>query len=188
MKKYQIIYADPPWHYRNYADDTASRWVGNQYPVMSVEDICRLPISSIASEDCCLFLWTTAPCLQEAIKVVGAWGFTYKTKAFCWVKMNKSGMGIFIGMGYWTRSNSEDCWLATKGHPKRIDASISQIIMSPVQSHSHKPAIVRDLIVQLCGNLPRIELFARQKVEGWDCWGNEVESDIELESLGALIE
>lgn len=188
MKKYQIIYADPPWHYRNYADDTASRWVGNQYPVMSVEDICRLPITSIASEDCCLFLWTTAPCLQEAIKVVEAWGFTYKTKAFCWVKMNKSGMGIFTGMGYWTRSNSEDCWLVTRGHPKRIDASISQIVMSPVQGHSHKPAIVRDLIVQLMGDLPRIELFARQKVEGWDCWGNEVESDIELGSLGALIE
>ena len=89
-------------------------------------------------------------------------------------------MGLFTGMGYWTRSNTEDCWLATKGHPKRIDASVHQVIMSPVQGHSQKPSIVREKIVQLMGDIPRIELFARRKVEGWDCWGNEVESDIEL--------
>jgi len=178
--KYQIIYADCPWHYRNYADKTASRWVGNQYPVMSVADLCALPVASIADEDCALFLWTTAPCLQEAMEVLTAWGFKYKTKAFCWVKQNKVSMGLFTGMGYWTRSNTEDCWLATKGSPKRIDASIHQVIMSPVMGHSHKPAIVREKIVQLMGDLPRIELFARCKVNGWDCWGNEVESDIEL--------
>ena len=180
MKKYKIIYADPPWHYRNYADDTASRWVGNKYPVMSVENICKLPISKIAAEDCCLFLWTTPPCLQEAIQVFTAWGFTYKTKAFCWVKQNKSRKGLFTGMGYWTRSNTEDCWLCTKGHPKRISASVHQVIVTPVGEHSHKPSIVRDKIVELCGKLPRIELFSREKVRGWDCWGNEVESNIKL--------
>jgi len=180
MKKYQIIYADPPWHYRNYADQTASRWVGNQYPVMDVADICGLPISALADENCVLFLWTTPPCLMEAIKVLSAWGFQYKTKAFCWVKTNTQSMGLFTGMGFWTRSNTEDCWLAVKGQPKRIDSSIHQVVMSDVMEHSHKPAIVREKIVQLMGDLPRIELFARRKVEGWDCWGNEVESDIEL--------
>ncbi len=178
--RYQIIYADPPWHYKNYADNTASRWVGNQYGVMSVKDLCALPVSSIADKDCALFLWTTPPLLQEAMLVLTAWGFVYKTKAFCWVKQNKKSMGLFTGMGYWTRSNTEDCWLATKGHPKRIDASVHQVIMSPVMEHSHKPSIVREKIVQLMGDLPRIELFARRKVEGWDCWGNEVRSDIKL--------
>jgi len=112
--------------------------------------------------------------------VAESWGFVYKTKAFCWVKQNKSGMRLFTGMGYWTRSNTEDCWLCTKGHPKRIDAGVHQVIMSPVQGHSQKPAIVRERIVQLCGAQRRIELFARRKAEGWDVWGNEVESDIKL--------
>lgn len=185
--KCKIILCDPPWHYRNYADATASRWVGNQYPVMSVEDICHLPVASIADDNCCLFLWTTAPCLQEAIEVVKAWGFVYKTKAFCWVKQNKISMGLFTGMGYWTRSNTEDCWLATRGHPKRIDASIHQVIMSPVMEHSHKPSITRDLIVKLCGNLPRIELFARQKVAGWDCLGYDIDGRSIEEGIMKLI-
>ena len=174
MKKYQIIYADPPWHYRNYADNTASRWVGNQYPVMSISDLCELPVASISDKDCVLFLWTTPPCLQEALQVVEAWGFIYKTKAFCWVKQNRNNMGIFTGMGYWTRSNTEDCWLATKGTPHRIDAGIPQVVLYPKRKHSLKPDIVRTRIVQLVGDLPRIELFARQKVNGWDAWGNEV--------------
>ena len=180
MKKYQIIYADPPWHFHNYADQTASRWVGNQYPVLSVDDICRLPLASITDNNCVLFLWTTAPCLMEAVRVVTEWGFQYKTKAFCWVKTNVNTMGLFTGMGYWTRSNTEDCWLATKGNPKRLNADVHQVIMSDVMGHSHKPAIVREKIVQLMGDLPRIELFARRKVDGWDTWGNEVESDIVL--------
>ena len=181
MKKYQIIYADPPWHYRNYADNTASRWVGNKYPVMSVDNLCKLPVQNITDDNCVLFLWTTPPCLKEALKVMTAWGFIYKTKAFCWVKQNKSGMGIFTGMGYWTRSNTEDCWLCTKGHPKRIDASVQQVILSPVRGHSQKPSITREKIVQLMGDLPRIELFSRCKVKGWSAWGNEIDNDIELD-------
>lgn len=188
MKKYQIIYADPPWHYRNYADNTASRWVGNQYPIMSVDDIRCLPVADIADENCVLFLWTTAPCLQESVQVMKAWDFAYKTKAFCWVKQNKSGMGIFTGMGYWTRSNTEDCWLCTKGYPKRINASISQVILSPVQTHSQEPTIVRDKIVQLMGDLPRIELFARKKVNGWDCLGYDIDGKDIRESIKELIE
>ena len=185
MKKYQIIYADPPWHYENYSnqwhkDNPESRWVGNHYNTLSVTQLCELPVGNLADKDCALFLWTTPPCLIEATKVLKAWGFKYKTKAFCWVKTNKKTMGLFTGMGYWTRSNTEDCWLATKGHPKRLNADVHQVIMSDVMGHSHKPAIVRERIVQLMGDLPRIELFARRKVEGWDCWGNEVESDTKL--------
>ncbi len=85
-------------------------------------------------------------------------------------------------MGFWTRANTEDCLLATRGHPKRIDRSVRQLLISPRLKHSQKPPETRDRIVQLMGDIPRIELFARQKVEGWDCWGNEVESDIALMS------
>jgi len=185
MKKYKIIYADCPWHYENYSnqwhkDHPESRWVGNRYSTMSVKSLCNLPVGDIADKDCALFLWTTPPCLMEATQVLDAWGFKYKTKAFCWVKTNTVAMSLFTGMGYWTRSNTEDCWLATKGHPKRLNADVHQVVMSDVMNHSHKPSIVREKIVRLMGDLPRIELFARQKVEGWDCWGNEVESDIEL--------
>ncbi len=179
-KKYQIIYADPPWHYHNYADDTASRWVGNKYSVMSVDDIARLPVRDIADDNCVLFLWSTAPCLQEALTTITAWGFAYKTKAFCWVKQNKKSDSLFWGMGYWTRSNTEDCLLAVKGHPRRLDADVHQVIMSPIGEHSRKPDVTRDKIVRLCGDLPRIELFARQRVDGWDAWGLEVPDELPI--------
>ena len=188
MKKYQIIYADPPWQFKNYNDDTATNWAGQHYSLMTLEDIKSLPVKHIADQNCVLFLWATFPTLPRAFEVVNAWGFEYKTVAFNWVKQNKNSMGIWLGMGYWTRSNSEICLLATKGNPKRIDASVRQIVLSPRLEHSQKPREVRQRIVQLMGDLPCIELFARQKVEGWDCWGNEVESDIELQSSGALIE
>ena len=179
MKKYQIIYADPPWNFKVWSVTTSQRpW---HYPRMSIEDIKTLPISSIASNDCFLFLWATSPNLLEAMSIIAAWGFTYKTGAFNWVKWNKNNMGFFMGMGYYTRLNSEYCLLATKGKPKRVNKDVPQIIATPRMAHSRKPdEIVRDRIIRLCGDLPRIELFARRKVEGWDCWGNEVESDIDL--------
>ena len=105
--------------------------------------------------------------------MIKAWGFTYKTVAFTWIKTNKKSSSYFIGMGSWTRSNAEICLLATKGKPKRLDAGISQIIVSPVQENSKKPNIVRDKIIQLVGDLPRIEIFARTKVHGWDVIGND---------------
>jgi len=188
VKKYQIIYADPPWAYRNWSDKwhkdcPESRWVGNKYHTMKPEDICNLNIESIASDDCILFLWSTPPTIENAFKVINAWGFKYKTKGFCWVKKNKVADSFFWGMGYWTRSNTEDCLIATKGNPKRLSKSIHQVIYTPIGKHSRKPDEARDRIVKLCGDLPRIELFARQKTEGWDAWGNEVESDIEISGV-----
>jgi len=177
--KYQIIYADPPWAFKNYNDSKATNWVGEQYSTMSTEDICKLPIQEISDKDCSLFIWGTFPKLPDCLEVIKRWGFTYKTCAFNWFKENKD-KSFFFGMGYWTRSNSEFCLLATKGHPKRLSASVSQVIKYPRLKHSEKPSIVRDKIVELLGDLPRIELFARQKTDGWDVWGNEVESDISL--------
>lgn len=180
MKKYQIIYADPPWRYDNYGYHEALRGVEKEYPTMNLDDIKALPIRNISDDNSILFLWVTCPLLPEGLDVINSWGFKYYTKAFCWVKINKNNMGLFWGMGNMTRANTEDCLLAIKGKPKRINADVHQVIMSDILEHSHKPAITRELIVRLMGNLPRIELFARKKVEGWDCWGNEVESDIEL--------
>lgn len=180
MKKYNIIYADPPWNYKVWSKKGESRSAASHYDIMSKDDIQNLPISNIATENAILFLWVTYPCLEEGLELLEYWGFRYKTCAFTWVKRNKKSSSWFWGMGYWTRANAEICLLATKGDIKRISASVHQIIDTPIETHSKKPAIVRDKIVQLMGDLPRIELFAREKVEGWDVWGNEVESDINM--------
>lgn len=176
-KKYQIIYADPPWSYQ---DNGCNGNCEMHYKTMSVDAICNLPLGEVCDDDCVLFLWTTYPMLREALSVINAWGFKYKSIAFQWVKLNKKNGKPFYGLGRWTRGNTEPCLLATKGKPSRVSKSVFQLIQEPIQSHSKKPDIVRNKIVELMGDLPRIELFARQKTEGWDVWGNEVESDIEL--------
>ena len=175
MKKYQVIYADPPWSYRSGKVQGAAQ---NHYPTMTDQDLYQLPVSSLADKNCVLFLWCTFPKLSEALNLINAWGFTYKPVAFVWVKQNKSGKGYFWGLGWWTRSNAEICLLAVKGKPKRKNAGIHQLILSPVEQHSKKPDIVRDKIVSLTGDVPRIELFARQTTPGWDVWGNEVNSSV----------
>ena len=138
-------------------------------------------MKELADKDCALFLWVTMPCLKDGLRVIEEWGFAYKTIAFVWVKQNKKADSLFWGMGYWTRSNVEFCILATRGHPRRQNAGVHQVVMSHIEEHSKKPQEVRDRIVQLMGDVPRIELFARQKVPGWDAWGNEVTSDISME-------
>ncbi len=176
QKKYNIIYADPPWQYRVYSDKGKGRSAESHYPTMSIEDISNLPVKEIAAEDSALFMWVTFPVLKEALPVLEEWGFVYKTVAFVWVKQNKKTPSLFWGMGHWTRANAEICILATKGNPKRCSAGIHQIIMSPIEQHSKKPDETRERIVSLVGDLPRVELFARQQTPGWDVWGNEVEN------------
>lgn len=170
-KKYNIIYADPPWRYQDKKCNGACSF---HYDTMNIKDICKLPIKDISEKDSVLFLWTTYPMLQEAMQLISSWGFKYKTIGFQWVKQNKTGNGFFFGLGRWTRGNTECCLIATKGKPKRINNSVGQLIISPIQAHSQKPDEARTKIVDLMGDLPRIELFARQHAEGWDCWGNEV--------------
>lgn len=155
---------------------------------MSIDEIIDLPIKKISDDNCILFLWITYPQLNHAINLIEAWGFKYKTIAFQWIKLNKKvnkeeikiqsikdmEKSCVFGIGNWTRSNSECVLLATKGKITRINNSISQLIFEPIKRHSEKPSVVRDKIIDLVGNLPRIELFARQEVNGWDCWGNEL--------------
>lgn len=174
-KKYDIIYADPPWAYHDTLGGNA-KMGAMPYPTMTNEEICAMPIGNkIAKKDSILFMWATMPKLQEALDVIKAWGFKYKTCAFCWVKQNPKSGGIYAGLGRWVQGNAELCLLATKGHPHRISKSVKQIVMAPRGRHSAKPSEVRDRIVQLMGeDTDRIELFARDYVDGWDCWGNEV--------------
>ncbi len=175
--KYSIIYADPAWKYE--FPHTRSEW-SEDYPTMNTDTICALPIGELAASDCALFIWGIWTKLPDILEVIEAWGFEYKTVAFVWIKQNPTGFGVFMGMGSYTRSNSEYCLLATRGNPKRTRADVLQVIHAPVLRHSQKPSDVREKIVSLMGDLPRVELFARKRVDGWDAWGNEVVSDLEL--------
>ena len=174
-KKYNIIYADPPWSYRDKAS-AGNRGASFKYDVQDHKWICGLPVENISDDNCVLFLWITMPQLPNVFEVIKEWGFVYKTCAFTWVKRNKLQPSWFWGMGNWTRANSELCLLATKGKPKRVSAAVHSVVDTPIEKHSKKPNVVKDRIVQLCGDLPRIELFARQKTKGWDVWGNELRS------------
>ncbi len=180
-KKYNIVYADPPWSFKTYSNKgKEKKSADNHYNCMSIQDIYNLPVGEIAAENCVLFLWVTMPMLQDGLETIKRWGFTYKTCAFNWVKKNKKSDSFFWGLGYWTRSNSEICLLATKGNPKRISKSVHQVCDARIMQHSKKPDEIRNRIVQLMGDIPRIELFAREKAEGWHVWGDEVDSDINL--------
>lgn len=177
-KKYNIIYADPPWSYRRGGETKGSRGSAKKhYKTMTTEDICALPVRELRAEWAVCLMWATFPNLPEAFKVMEAWGFTYKTAAFVWVKKNRKNGGNFWGMGAYTRANAEVCLLGISPGTKGIvrNHSVHQIVEAPYQGHSRKPVEIRERIVQLLGNVPRIELFARERAEGWDAWGNEVE-------------
>ena len=130
-KKYKIIYADPPWQYRDKAS-AGKRGAEYKYDVMKMGDIKALPVDALADDDSVLFMWVTMPMLQQAFSVMEAWGFKYITCAFTWVKQNKKADTLFLGMGNWTRANAELCLLGVKGKPKRADAGVRSIIISHV--------------------------------------------------------
>jgi N6-adenosine-specific RNA methylase IME4 len=170
---YSIIYADPPW---SYADKALNRGGAERhYRTMSEQQIAALPIGTIAAKDAALFMWATFPKLREALATMDAWGFDYKTLAFTWIKTNRIAPSLFWGMGRWTRSNAEIVLLGTRGKPKRASAAVHSVISAPVGKHSAKPGEARDRIVQLMGDVPRVELFARERAAGWDAWGNEID-------------
>jgi N6-adenosine-specific RNA methylase IME4 len=181
MHRFPLIYADPPWTYQD-SCDSGQRGACHKYPVMALDALCALDVGAIAAPDCLLAMWWVAPMPAEALEVVQAWGFTLKTmKGFTWHKRTKHGCSHF-GMGHWTRANTEDCLFAVRGNIKRINAGVRQFIDAPLGRHSEKPAEARNRLVQLMGDIPRIELFARTKPPGWSVWGNQVESDIVIPS------
>ncbi len=210
-KAYNIVYADPPWSYNQTVKNGVLRRKDGSllYPSMSVRDLCALGphIERISRDDSALFMWATMPLLAEALQVIKAWGFTYKTCFVTWVKTTKQGDRPAFGVGYYTRSNAELCLLATKGkiasYKKPLENEVRQnasamssivheeapcrpnflmlledsstpIVMTPRRQHSRKPHVVRTMIERLLGNIPRVELFAREKSDGWSIMGNDV--------------
>ena len=172
-KKYNVIYADPPWAYDE--SGTGKRVVHSKYPTMSISNIKRLPVQDITDDNCLLFLWVTFPRLQEGLEVINAWGFRYYGLFKNWIKINKKSDSLFWGMGYYSRQNPEILLIGLKGKiPPQVRDEHS-VLKSRIREHSRKPDQAREQIARVTGNLPRIELFARQKVEGWDVWGNETD-------------
>lgn len=188
MNKYQIIYADPPWSYYNDStakpDCTTVKGMRRPpYSVMGTNEIKALPVKDIADDNAILFIWTTDYHLARAIEVCSAWGFQYKTVGFLWAKKNKSGSQVAFMGAYTMKSGCELCLLATKGkdaHKLVKNHKVRAYIASLRTKHSEKPAETKDRIVDLLGDIPRIELFARTKTPGWHVWSNEIESDITL--------
>lgn len=181
-KSYKIIYADPPWSYYNDSsaspDCTTIKGMRRPpYPVLSSDEIKKFPVDKISDENSILFIWTTDYHLKKCIEVIEAWGFTYKTIGFVWQKMNKKGNPVCFMGAYTMKSGVEICLLATKGkdaHKLVQKHNIRSLVQSERLHHSKKPDEIRDRIVELVGDVKRIELFARQRFSGWDCWGNQI--------------
>lgn len=183
--KFTVLYADPCWRYeRNGCQGAAEK----HYATMSIDELCALPVAELADKNAALFLWATFPMLPDALRVIHAWGFQYKSIGFLWLKKNRKADTWFFGLGFWTRGNAEVCLLATKGAPKRQSAKVHQFIIAPLESHSKKPDAAREKIVELMGDVPRIELFARDQAPGWAALGNELDGRDIRDALKEVIE
>ena len=175
QRKYGVIYADPPWHFRNWSAKGTGRNAISHYDCLDFDTLAHLPVSDLARDDCALFLWATDPLLPRAFDLIRAWGFEYKTVGFYWVKLNAAAgneANYFTGLGYWTRANPEQCLLATRGKPTRKAKDVRRLIVERRREHSRKPDDIRNRIERLVDG-PYLELFARETKRGWDCWGNQ---------------
>ncbi|MEK6591567.1 MAG: MT-A70 family methyltransferase [Pseudomonadota bacterium] len=166
--KYGCILMDPPWAFKTYSgrNTIAHRSANDHYRTMDLHQIAGLPVSELAARDCALFMWVVDSHLDAALDLFKVWGFKFKTRAFTWVKTGN------IGMGYWTRKQSEMCLLATRGKPRRKSKGVREIIEAPRREHSRKPDEQYARIEALVGG-PYLEMFARQERPGWSAWGNE---------------
>jgi N6-adenosine-specific RNA methylase IME4 len=176
QRKYGVLYADPPWSFRNWSAKGTGRNAVSHYDCLDFPALAKLPIADLAADDCTLFLWATDPLLPRAFELLQAWGFEYKTVAFYWVKLNavaKHDADYFTGLGYWTRANPEQCLLATRGKPQRRAKDVRRLVVEKRREHSRKPDCVRERIERLVAG-PYLELFARETKRGWDYWGDQV--------------
>lgn len=177
-KKYKVLYLDPPWQYNDTRATAPHKGgaVHYQYPTMSFEEIRDLPIKDISDRNALMFMWITYPMIMYIEPLMNAWGFKYKTIAYTWIKTNKGDNQPFLGVGHYSRSNAEIVALGRRGNPKIVNSNTSSVVISPRLEHSRKPDEVRKRIETMCGDVPRIELFARQAFPGWDAWGLEAPS------------
>lgn len=181
--KYAAILSDPPWHFKTYTGaGTPHRTKEDHYAVVPTVELAKLPVADWAAKDCALFMWVIDSHMAQALQLGEAWGFTYKTVAFVWAKTTKDGSGHRIGMGYWSRKQTEQCLLFTRGHPRRLSASVRQLIEAPIREHSRKPEAQYERIEALVGG-PYLEMFARRSDRpNWDAWGNQTEMFNEKEA------
>ena len=183
-KRYGAIYADPPWYFRNYSAKGTGRAAIAHYDVMDMDVLKAMPIADLAAKDCALFMWATDPMLPQALELMQAWGFAFKTVAFNWVKLKKGGEAkrvsddpFFTGLGYWTRANPELCLLGTRGKPKRKSKAVRRLVASERRKHSRKPDEVYRRIEQLVDG-PYLELFARESRGRWDAIGDQLDDPV----------
>jgi len=184
--KYKVIYADPPWRYGsktrlNNGAGKSIKKLSEHYDTMSIEEIKALNVKDIIDNDSACFMWCTDSHLKEGIEVMEAWGFKYKTIAFNWIKKTKNG-NTCVNVAPWTLKSTELCLFGTKGAMTKYkkNNSVRQLVEAERSKHSKKPQEVRDRIVDLFGDVPRLEMFAREPSIGWDCFGNEVENTISI--------
>jgi len=187
---FAAILADPPWRFRTWDKREAiprARSNGTNvsaeyhYRTIPIDELAALPVQDLAADDCSLFLWATWPNLLDAIAIIEAWDFEYKTCGFLWAKAHAGQLELFrddldslMGLGYWTRANSEPCLLATRGRPRRLAADVRQVVLEPRREHSRKPDCVYDRIERLVAG-PYLELFARTRRRGWYAFGDELD-------------
>jgi N6-adenosine-specific RNA methylase IME4 len=178
-KRYGVIYADPPWNFKNFSEKGTGRNAVAHYACLDLTQIAEMEPQRWAAKDCVLFLWATDPMLPKALELIEAWGFAFKTVGFYWAKTNKRAkldalapQDFFTGLGYWSRANVEQCLLATRGSPPRMAKDVKRLIISPRREHSRKPDETYSRIERLARG-PYLELFARQSRPGWDRWGDQ---------------
>jgi N6-adenosine-specific RNA methylase IME4 len=170
--RFAAIYADPPWSFATYSKTRQTRAASNHYAVMDLAAIKALPVALIAADDCALFMWAINSMLPQALDVMAAWGFSFKTVAFTWAKRTPTDGAWHMGLGYWSRQNTESCLLGTRGKPRRLDRGVRELIVEPRREHSRKPDSVACSIERLVAG-PYLELFARSARANWAVWGNE---------------
>lgn len=167
-----LINADPPWRFKLHNEETgAKKSAQGAYDCMSLEDIKRMPVGVLAADDCVLLLWTTHPMIPQALEVMEAWGFEYKTSGV-WSKRNHETGKLAMGTGYLLRCASEPFLVGTRGKPK-VTRSTRTVIEGKRREHSRKPEEAFEMMEKWVPNVPRIELFSRQRREGWTTWGDE---------------
>lgn len=195
IKRYDLIYADPPWYYRVWSDKGKGRSAENHYKTQHLDYLKNMDIGAISNKDCVLLMWATFPCLEQAFQLARSWGFAYKTVAFIWIKKNRHTPGLFMGLGYYTRANAEIVLLFTKGKPlKRVSKNVQQVLISARGRHSEKPPEIRSRIEMLFGEVSRVELFARsrpgffpdEEYKGWDVYGDQVNHSIHINNKTLL--
>lgn len=182
MTKYGAILCDPPWAFKTFSNThtTPHRCAEDHYKTMTHADLLALPVSDWAAKDCALFMWVVDSHLPDALELAAKWGFAYKTIGFWWDKGK-------IGMGYWTRKQSEPCLMFTRGKPARHSKAVRQVIREPRREHSRKPDETHERIQALVGG-PYLEMFARERRPGWDVWGNETAKFDDLAAARALLD